>query len=369
MTHLRLIVFILVVVLVGVSSKILAADFGDAQTAAHEGRYNDVVEILTGGIDSGSLDHEAQVIAYANRGIAYSLIEAYGRAKQDLNTAIKLDPDHTLTQNHLGIMSEHVDNNITVAAEWYQKAADQGFAPAQTNLGDLYLARRISASNPAEGFRLAKYWYDMAAAQDYVLAQIGLGIIYRDGLGVEKDPGKSVALFNKGAKAGAARAHYHLGYAYEMGLGVEQNLILAVSHYRQAAEKGDGTAQSALGYMYRRGAGVSIDYAEAVKWYELAAQQKVAQAMSRLAWILATCPDQRYCDGDLALTLAKEAVELDSSPGYLDTLAAAYARSEDYVNAIATVEKLLERLPEGSSRYGRYQGRLKRYQAGQPYQL
>lgn len=369
MIHPGLIVVIFVVVFAGIPSKPGAAEFDDAQTAAHDGRYNDVVDILTRRIEAGGLDDEALVIAYSNRGIAYSLIQAYGRAQQDLGTAIKMDPDHVLTLNHLGVLSEHVDKNAAQAAQWYQQAAEQGFAAAQTNLGDLYLQQKVAAQSSGENYKLAMKWYEKAAAQDYVLAQIGLGVMYRDGLGVAKDTGKSVELFKKGAEAGAARGHYYLAIAYEKGRGVAQNMILAVAHYREAAERGDGEAQNSLGYMYRRGTGVSRDYAEAVKWYRLAAEQRVTDAMNRLAWILATCPDQRYCDGELALTLAKEAVELNSSPGYLDTLAAAYARNGDYAIAMEVVQDLLSRMSKGSARYNRYQGRLKRYQADHPYQL
>lgn len=116
----------------------LAVALDDAQLAAQEGRYHDVVTILTQLIDSAELNEQEVVVAYSNRGIAHSLLEAYGLAWQDLRHAIKLDDSHALTQNHLGILAEHVDHDYGEAFTWYRKASMQGFAASQVNLGNLY---------------------------------------------------------------------------------------------------------------------------------------------------------------------------------------------------------------------------------------
>lgn len=346
-----------------------ATGFDSAQNAAREGRYEDVVDILTAEIDAGSLDQEDLVIAHANRGIAYSLIQAFGRARQDLNSAIKIDPEHALTQNHLGVLAEHVDNNLKAAAEWYEKAAESGFAPAQTNLGDLYSKHKVKGVSKSDSYKKAFELYSKAQAEGYVLADIALGVMYRDGKGVKSDLLKSVELFGKGAEAGAADGHYQLGIARAKGLGVEQNHLQAAAYYREAAQRGHGEAQNALGYLYRRGVGVSKDFGEAVKWYQLAADQGVLEAMNRLAWIFATCPDERFCNGEKSLEMAKAATANNTSASFMDTLAAAYARTGDYENARATMEALLSKVNVGSSRYKRYSGHLKKYQENQPYQL
>jgi TPR repeat protein len=55
---------------------------------------------------------------------------------------------------------------------WYQKAADQGDAKAQSNLGVMY--------NFGEGvlkdYKQAVYWYQKAADQGYAGAQYDLGL-------------------------------------------------------------------------------------------------------------------------------------------------------------------------------------------------
>jgi TPR repeat protein len=345
-----------------------AEPFDAARVAAEEGRYEDVVKILSELINAGGLDDPDKVIAHSNRGIAYSLLETYDLARQDLNTAIQLDPAHALTRNHLGILAEHVDGDIPTAIKWYERAAGQGFAPAQTNLGDLYLAGKASTGVRREDYVIAADWYQKAIAQNYMLARVSLGIMYRDGLGVKADPEAAVGLFTEAAQASSPDAHYLLGSALESGQGVKRDYTSAAAHYQVAAEAGIGRAQNALGYLYRRGAGVPKNYEAAIKWYRLASAQGIIEATNRLAWLLATCPEQRFCNGAEALDLATAAVRQNSSPGYLDTLAAAQARVGNFAEAIALIESLLQQLDPDSDNYKRYTTRLDDYQAHRPFQ-
>ena len=87
-----------------------------------------------------------------------------------------------------------------------------------------------------------------------------------------------------------------------------------------------------------------------MKWYRLAADQGVRQAMNRMAWLLATCPVDRFCDGPSAIELAQDSLGKNPSDGYLDTLAAAHARSGQFDEAIAVVEKVEQEPPDGGPR-------------------
>ena len=59
-------------------------------------------------------------------------------------------------------------------------------------------------------------------------------------------------------------------------------------------------------------------------------------AMNLLAWLLATCPDDHMRDGKRAVELATKACELSKWKRYacVDTLAAAYAESRDFEQAV-----------------------------------
>ncbi len=343
-------------------SSLQANIFDDAQTAARDGRYREVVTILTDALDSGTLEGKEVVIAYSNRGIAYSLLKAYGLAKADLNRAIELEPDHKLTQNHLGIIAEHVDHDYVSAKKWYENAALAGFPASQVNLANLY--RQGLGVQVDEEKALA--FYRQAADQGYSMAYVPMGIMYMEAQGIPRDYKQGVMWLEKGRAQGVIDASYYLGLAYEKGLGVTPNQEQAVDLFRTAAMQGHGKAQNSLGYHYRRGLGVPQDYIEAVKWYQLAADQNNIQATNRLAWLLATCPTKHVCNGEDALVLAQKAVAAEPSASNLDSLAAAYARIGDFDLAIETIEKIL-----GSTdpRRGRYKNRLSRYSQQQPYQL
>ena len=59
------------------------------------------------------------------------------------------------------------------ALEWYAKAADQDYAPAQVNLGALY----AEGQGVQQNFQEAMKWYQKAADQGYAPAQFNLGIM------------------------------------------------------------------------------------------------------------------------------------------------------------------------------------------------
>ena len=70
----------------------------------------------------------------------------------------------------------------------------------------------------------AAYWYEKAANQGYAQAQYNLGLCYGNGQGVEEDYEKAVFWFEKAANQGYAEAQYFLGWCYENGIGVKKDL-------------------------------------------------------------------------------------------------------------------------------------------------
>ncbi|MDJ0840889.1 MAG: tetratricopeptide repeat protein [Acidobacteriota bacterium] len=67
------------------------------------------------------------------------------------------------------------------------------------------------------------------------------------------------------------------------------------------------------------------------------------EALNNLAWVLATDPDETLRDGAEAVALAERARDLSQgkNAGYLDTLAAAYARAGRFQDAVAAAEQAI----------------------------
>ncbi|WP_042700469.1 tetratricopeptide repeat protein, partial [Methanocorpusculum bavaricum] len=70
-----------------------------------------------------------------------------------------------------------------------------------------------------------------AAEQGDAHAQNNLGASYEDGEGVEKDLDKAAYWYTKAAEQGNAEAQNNLGVCYENGKGVEKDLNKAIYWY------------------------------------------------------------------------------------------------------------------------------------------
>jgi TPR repeat protein len=171
-----------------------------------------------------------------------------------------------------------VEQDFKEAFKWYQKAADQGDAIAQHNLGQMY----HQGQGVEQDFKEAVKWYQKAADQGYAKAQSNLGVMYRDGEGVEQDFKEAVKWYQKAADQGLANGQYNLGWMYANGEGVNQDFKEAIKWYQKAADQGHAKAQHNLGQMYHHGQGVEQDFKEAVKWYQKAADQGFANAQHNL---------------------------------------------------------------------------------------
>jgi TPR repeat protein len=76
-----------------------------------------------------------------------------------------------------------VPQDYTQAAAWHRKAAEQGLASAQSNLGWQYQ----KGQGVTQDYAQAALWYRKAAEQGYALAQWNLGTLYKDGQGVPQN--------------------------------------------------------------------------------------------------------------------------------------------------------------------------------------
>ena len=172
-----------------------------------------------------------------------------------------------------------VHRNAQEGVDWLYKAAEQGYAKAQFELGatldDTLAGTPQDHADAATWSRKAAeqgaaQWYRKAAEQGYAKAQHNLGRLYYMGRGVQQDYAEAVKWYRKAADQGHAQAQCKLGIMYDEGHGVRQNSGEAVKWYRRSAEQGDPISQHLLAGAYHQGHGVIEDYVEAYKWAVLA---------------------------------------------------------------------------------------------------
>jgi tetratricopeptide (TPR) repeat protein len=113
------------------------------------------------------------------------------------------------------------------------------------------------------------------------------------------------------------------------------------------------------------------EYANALKDFNetVRLNPKEAWGYNSVAWLLATCPEERYRDGKKAVEMATQACKISAwkDPYSLDTLSAAYAESGDFDEAVRWQTKALEMLA-GNDAFAKVGGeRLALYREKKPY--
>jgi tetratricopeptide (TPR) repeat protein len=108
-----------------------------------------------------------------------------------------------------------------------------------------------------------------------------------------------------------------------------------------------------------------------VQWHKaLETDPDNVSAMNKLAWTLATCPDDAVRNGDEALELAQKAARGAGAqnPSILRTLAACYAETRHYDEATRIANQALEfaRTETGSSLAANLEADIRLFEAGSP---
>ena len=97
--------------------------------------------------------------------------------------------------------------NPALALQWTRRAALQGHAAAQNNLGALYFERG--------NFRQALHWYQRAALKGHADAQFNLALLYELGRGVPPNPEKAIYWYKLAAAHGHWNAQYNLARLFD----------------------------------------------------------------------------------------------------------------------------------------------------------
>ena len=235
----------------------------------------------------------------------------------------------------------------------------QGNFVAYNNLG-VDLEARGEKEEAARWYREAIHW-----KPDYVDAHCNLGDIYA----ALKRPREAIAEFQTALKLnpGMPRAHFLLANQ----LLAEGDVTGAEAHYQTALAANPNYAeahyQMAVLLLGRDEVEKACNhYREA-----LALKPDWVAPLNNLTWLLATCPDARFRNGEQAVALAAHGVSLTQTndAGLLDTLGVALAEAGRFGEAEMAARRGADRArASGSAELGReIEARIQGYERRQPF--
>jgi tetratricopeptide (TPR) repeat protein len=161
-----------------------------------------------------------------------------------------------------------------------------------------------------------------------------------------------------------AEAHYNLGRAFLN----DNQPKLALDYLRRAADLDPSVAETHCKLantlvLLGRNSEAIAEYSQALRLLP-----GLDEAANNLAWLLATCPDRSLRDGARAVALGRQASQHshEQDPVILGTLAAAYAETGHFPEAVATVQRARQlALAQNNPAYAKVlESQLHQYQGG-----
>jgi tetratricopeptide (TPR) repeat protein len=305
--------------------------------------------------------------AHKNLGIA---LDRKGQTDEVINQyreAIRLNPDLAETHFNLGTALDR-EGQTDEAIKQYQETVrlKPEFAEAHSNLG-VALNKKGQIDEAISQYREA-----IRLNPEFAGFHYNLGLA----LGLKGQTDEAISQYQEAIrlKPGFAGFHYSLGLALDRKGQTDE----AISQYREAIQLNPDSADAHgnladLFIAQGRWDEAIEHYQRALKQipdsihthYQLglalqsrgrfaaaiAQFQKVLEldfhhvtAQNNLAWLLATCPEASLRNGQKAVEVAQQAVQLSGgkSPEILDTLAAAYAEAGRYPEAVETAQRALD---------------------------
>ena len=170
------------------------------------------------------------------------------------------------------------EGNIQAALENLNAVAREKYAPAQYQLGKLYLEGIHVPPDIFYGVR----WLEAAAGQDDPSALALLGKEQLKGTRLPKDTEKALEYLQYAIQKKSAYAAYILGKAYLDGVDLPLDLVQAETLLQQSADRGFTPAEYVLGKTYAEGERLPKNFPKAVELLTRAAEQENSFARYRL---------------------------------------------------------------------------------------
>ncbi|MDQ7823598.1 MAG: rhomboid family intramembrane serine protease [Candidatus Eremiobacteraeota bacterium] len=298
--------------------------------------------------------------SYETRGLCYYFLEEYMEAIKDFNRAIELNPNALESHYRRGLAFQILGNNKQALRDFDETIA------LKPSYGDAYYGRGISFEELNDSRQAIKNYNKAIAlnpADSY--AYYSRGISYQS-MG---DYRQAVNDFDKALELNPAEgdSYYRRGLAYSCLKDYGQ----AVRDLDKAIELNPESTDS----YYQRGQihKLAGSYRQSLSDFSKVIGMDAGHAGSynRIAWLLATCPQKEHRNGAKAVSYATKACELKGwkNWSFLDTLAAAYAETGDFREAVRWESRALTSKSKTFTDADRVdcQKRLQLYREGKPY--
>ena len=293
-------------------------------------------------------------------GVALAARGRFDEAIMNYRKSLEIDPNRFAVQNNLG-HALAAEGRFDEAMEYYRRAIqiNPNFADALNNLGNALAAR----GRPDEAIKYYRQAIQINPDFSEALNNLGVALAdkgqfdeaietYRQAIQIKPNDGN--ALDNLGVTL-TARGQFDE----------------AIENYRQAIQL-DSNRPETFFHL-----GMTLDQLgrtrEAVAQYReaLRLNPNLAGPLNNLAWVLAAGPDAELRNGPEAVRLAQRACELThyGEPMFIATLAAAFAESGRFPEAVTTAEKAEQLATAAGSKKlaGTIRQLLELYRAGKPY--
>jgi tetratricopeptide (TPR) repeat protein len=175
---------------------------------------------------------------------------------------------------------------------------------------------------------------------------------------IQINPNQSEAYYNRGIAWGKKKNYNSAIGDYSMAIRINPahpypyinraSIWIEKEEYDRAIKDCDHAiklSQAPLAYAKRgRARQKKGAYEKALEDFQLALQRSPGffYAYRNIAWILATCPQERFRDGVQAVQIAKMAVQQYPSSYTLSALSAAYAETGEYMKAVRTQQEAIK---------------------------
>jgi tetratricopeptide (TPR) repeat protein len=301
----------------------------------------------------------AEPEGYQGRGNAWFMLEDWARAIEDLSEAIRLDPTSARSFARRGDVYLLSDDPDRAISDFDEAIRLDRQAP------ELYWSRGVALGQKGEFVRSAAsltqaIHHSASPGPSYTFRGLAWQAIGEHGAAVA-DFTEAIGL---GSNLSVSRIHrakslYHLNLYEEAVSDCEE--VIRRDPTDPEAYWGRGLSRMVQG-----------KYEEALADYDEAIRLDPADRIAHQcrAWLLATCPEERFRNGREAIASATRACELGGWGMTEDVaaLAAAFAEAGEFDHAVETQRKVID-LAQNPEERAKAEERLASYAVEQPYRM